>query len=293
MRVILVLTIISHLFYGFAQAPPATDIFLAEINASSENPTIAAVRNLTNRDGYDNQPCFLADGDLLYTSIRDDGQADIFRLDPESTKSERLTFTQESEYSPTPMPKKRAFSVVRVEHDGTQRLWSFPLKGGPPQLLLPDIKPVGYHAWLDSKRVALFILGNAEGAPHRLLLANINGSKPEDLLPDIGRGLRKTPAKNAVTVIHKATDTQWYIREIDLKTRVGTNLTPTLKGSEDFEWTSDGALLMAQESSLYRFRPGIDQNWIKLADLSGQGLKQITRIALRSDGKAVALVSTR
>ena len=183
--------------------------------------------------------------------------------------------------------------MVRVEHDGTQRLWAFPFKGGSSRLLLADIKPVGYHTWLDRRRVALFILGDGKDLPHRLFLANINGSKAKTLLSDIGRGLRKSPGKTAVAVVHKAKETQWYIKEIDLKTKVTSILAPTLKGSEDFDWTDEGALLMAQGSGVYRFRPGIDQNWVPIADLTSLGLKQITRIAVRPGGKAIALTATR
>ncbi|HEX9653367.1 MAG TPA: hypothetical protein VGA99_06630, partial [bacterium] len=95
----------------FAQTPPASDIFLVNLD-SSGTPV-----NLTNRPGYDNQPFFVDDNILLYTSIREDNQADIYRFDLQTDSGTRLTATSESEYSPMTMPGSEFFSVVRVEAD--------------------------------------------------------------------------------------------------------------------------------------------------------------------------------
>ena len=117
-------------------APPATDIYLMGVRMDGPSWQLGASLNITDRDGYDNQPHFLPDGSgLLYTSIRD-GQADVYRYEIGIGRSTRLTATTESEYSPTPLPSGDGFSTVRVEEDGTQRLWSFDLQGrAPPPLL--------------------------------------------------------------------------------------------------------------------------------------------------------------
>ncbi len=97
------------------QAPPATDIYLAELRVSHGRASVGAPVNVTGRPGYDNQPMFLPDGRaFLYTSIREDSQADIYRYDIARATSSRVTATRESEYSPTPLPDGTGFSVVRV-----------------------------------------------------------------------------------------------------------------------------------------------------------------------------------
>ena len=68
----------------------------------------------------------------------------------------------ESEYSATPMPGRNAVSVIRVERDSTQRLWSVPLDGSPGAVVLERIKPVRYHTWVNDKLLALFVLLCAE-----------------------------------------------------------------------------------------------------------------------------------
>ncbi|HZG54042.1 MAG TPA: hypothetical protein VEZ40_18200, partial [Pyrinomonadaceae bacterium] len=171
--------------------PPANeDIFVVEVAASKGKLGFGQPANITNRAGYDNQPAFLADGQsLLYASQREGDQTDIYRYDFKTKQTTRLTATPEGEYSPTLMPGGKFFSVVRVEADKTQRLWKFPLAaGGAPALVLPNLKPVGYHLWLDGRTLALFILGR-EGQPNTLQLAPTDNSFLDTIHINIGRAL--------------------------------------------------------------------------------------------------------
>src|SRR5258706_14141105 len=150
--------VLALLLAGYqTAAPPDTEIFLASF-AAGANP-VGRPANITNNQGYDNQPSFTPDGaGILFTSIRGGGtQTDIYRYDIASGSTAQVTRTAESEYSPTVTPDGGHISVIRVEADGTQRLWRFTLEGGAPELVLPCIKPVGYHAWADSHTLALFV----------------------------------------------------------------------------------------------------------------------------------------
>src|ERR1041384_5315433 len=129
--------------------PPASDIFVLEVGTKKNKktkevePKFSEPKKITDYAGYNNQPFFLPDGHrILYTSIRN-GQADVYQYDLKNGQTTQVTNTPESEYSPTLMPDGKNISVVRVEKDGTQRLWKFPLAGGPPSLLLSHVKPVG------------------------------------------------------------------------------------------------------------------------------------------------------
>src|SRR5918994_7755172 len=111
---------------------PNTDIYVADLSAAAGAPKLGPARRVTTWEGYDNQPSFTPEGaDLLYTSIRADGQADIYRYRLADNSTARLTETAEAEYSPTVTPDGKFFSVIRVEGDreATQRLWKFPLAG--------------------------------------------------------------------------------------------------------------------------------------------------------------------
>ena len=276
------------------QAPiPSTDIYLTPIYPIDYSLKLSAVRNLTNRPGYDNQPSFLPDGkSLLYTSVRADGQADIFQYRFADNTITQLTHTEESEYSPTIMPEGRHFSVVRVEKDSTQRLWKFPLASGAPSVVLEQVKPVGYHAWVDTNTVVLFVLGE----PNTLQLANVRTGKSEAIQENIGRSLHKIPKREAISFVHKISESEWTVKQCDLKSREVSVIIPTLPGSEDYAWMPNGALLMAKGTQVFYCSPERSRNWQMIADfvpnLVDEGVDNITRLAVSPDGNWLALVAS-
>src|SRR5437870_6844623 len=158
---LLLFSVLSLLLIASGQtAPPSTEIFVAELHKRDGRLSVGQPVNITNREGYDNQPMFMPDGEsVLYTSIREGTLPDIYRYVFRDKSTVQMTKTPEGEYSATPMPGGKFFSVIRVEADQTQRLWKFPFAGGAPSLVLADIKPAGYHAWIDENTLALFVLG--------------------------------------------------------------------------------------------------------------------------------------
>lgn len=267
--------------------PPATDIFVIDLRITpAGNLKVGQPTKITDWPGYNNQPSFLPDGkSILYTSIRNK-QADIYRYDLRGAKTTQVTDTPESEYSPTLMPDGKSISVVRVEADGTQRLWKFPLAGGAPSLILEKIKPVGYHLWVDDDTLALFILGK----PNTLQLVNLRTGKAEVIADNPGRILRRVPHENKFSFVHKVSDQEWLIKTYDLKTRVVETFIKTFPGAEDYAWTPSGVLLMANGTKLFA-RKKSDYAWVELADFGNAGLKNITRIAASPKGDRIAVVA--
>src|SRR4030095_15403015 len=104
----------------------------------------------------------------------------------------------ENEYSPTPMLDGVRTSTVTVEADGTQRLWSIAPSGVKIQrdLILPDVKPGGYHAWADDHTLALFFLGTG-GAPATLQLADTRTGPARVIATVIGRSILRMPGTGA------------------------------------------------------------------------------------------------
>ncbi len=275
-----------------AAAAPSEDIFVVDVTVSKGKLEFGRPANITNRAGYDNQPSFLPDGrSLLYTSAREGDQTDIYRYDFNTGQAARLTSTPEGEYSPTVMPGGKFFSVIRVEADKTQRLWKFPLAGGTPELVLPNLKPVGYHLWLDARTLALFILG-ANGQPNTLQLAPIDNTFLDTIHVNIGRALHLIPRRQAFSFVHKISPGEWLIKAFDLKTKRSTTLARTLPTSEDLAWTPGGTILMAQEAKLYQLDPAAPApDWQLVADFSAAGLKKITRLAFSPKADRLALVA--
>ena len=270
-------------------APPSTEIFLVELTNRDGRLSAGRPRNITNREGYDNQPAFTDGGQaVLFTSIRENNQADIYKYNISPGSSIKITDTKESEYSPTVTPDGKHISVIRVEADSTQRLWKFPLSGGTPALVLEKIKPVGYHVWVDGGAVLVFILGT----PNTLQLVDLKSEKAEVISENVGRSLHRRPGQQKFTFVHKLSEKEWVIKEVDPSTRKVESIIKTLAGSEDYVWTPEGMLLMASGTKLFKWDPKKDAGWEEVSDFSGAGLKSITRLAVSPKGDRLAMVAT-
>ena len=266
---------------------PDTDIYIAPLRLRAGWVVIGTPRNITNRAGYDNQPQFSQDGrSVFYTSRIDDRQTDIFRYDLRSGKSTQLTKTPESEYSATPFGN--GFTVVRVEADSTQRLWRFNNDGSNPRVLFPGIKPVGYHAWIDGNRAALFVLGS----PATLQLANVTGGAPRVITNDIGRALQKVPNWGGVSYVQRGPDSTMWLRRVHGTTGSIHPIAKLPAGAEYHAWTPRGALLGTAGSKLMEWSPIDGGTWREIVDLSSLGIR-ISRISVSPRGDWIALVGER
>jgi hypothetical protein len=274
-----------------AQSPPGSDIFLLPLRVLGDSLSLGPALNITDRRGYDNQPSFTPDGRaILYTSIREDGDADVYRFDLSEKSTVRVTATPESEFSPTMMPGDSTISVVRVEADSTQRLWAFARDGSRPRLLLDTVKPVGYHAWVDQHRVVLFILGE----PHTLQLADLATGRADTVALDIGRALHRIPGRTSISFVHKQAANDWWITELDPDTKTLTRVAPTLEGVEDLAWTPNGRILAARGLTLHIWRPGAPNSpgaWIPAGNLPLPGGATVSRIAVSPGGDWLAVVA--
>ena len=272
------------------QAPPATDIYLAELRVTDRRVSVGAPVNVTARPGYDNQPFFLAHGrSFLYTSVHEDAQADIYRYDLDRKISVRVTATRESEYSPTPLPAGDGFSVVRVEADSTQRLWAFTADGSRPRLVLDSIKPVGYHAWANDHTLLLFVLGS----PATLQMADARSpaAAGEVLARDIGRSLQRIPGREAVSFVQRDSVAGASLQELDVHTHRVTKLVQTPPGADFFVWTPQGIVLTASGTKLYQWDPQRGGDWESVADFASAGLTNVTRLAVSPKGDRLAIVA--
>ncbi len=284
-----------------AQAPPPdTDVFVSRLTTSGGRLTVGKPENISNSPGYDNQPSFSPDGrSVFFTSARGEvspvtraAQMDIYRYDVSSKSVRPVTRTSESEYSPTVTPDGRHLSVIRVEADGTQRLWKFTTEGKEPSLVLADIKPVGYHAWLDAHTLALFVLGQ----PATLQIADTGTGTAQVVARDIGRSLQRIPG-GGVSFVQRGGEGKQRpltISEVSIVrgkpvTRPITTAAPDAT-DEFVVWTPDGALLMAAGGKLYARDRGATA-WTVIADLDALGLKGVSRLAISPDGELLSLVA--
>jgi hypothetical protein len=278
-----------------APTPPPTDVFLVTVRAEEGRVGLGELVAVAEREGYDNQPAFLPDGSIVYSSARAGGGIDIFRFDPRSRETTTVVSTPESEYSPTPVPDAEAISVVRDYGGGNQQLWRFPLSedGSPMTSLLPDVNPVGYHAWIDHRRLLVFVLGE----PATLRIATVGPGAGRVVAERPGRCLARIPAVVAavpleMSFVRKVTDDEWWLEALDPESGSTRRLVRTLPGIEDYAWSPDGMVFMADGSRLFRWRPG-EEAWTEIADLGARGLRKVTRMAFDPRGARLAIVAER
>jgi hypothetical protein len=283
------------------QAPPATEVFLASLNVQKQTVTLGTPINISNNPGYDNQPAFTPDGaGVLFTSVRGDRKpdpansaaigSDIYRYDIDAKRSVQVTNTSESEYSPTVTPDGRHISVIRVEADGTQRLWRFTIDGKDPSLVLTDVKPVGYHAWADASTLGLFVLGD----PPTFQVADTRTGKAEVIAKNIGRSIQRIP-NGGISYVQRDTKdgvTTLSVMEWRPDSRTATALVAVPQGvtQADLAWTPDGLLLMANGGKLNGWRRGQPAMTV-VADLDATGLRNVSRLAVSPRGDYLALVA--
>jgi WD40-like Beta Propeller Repeat len=283
------LVVVAALLMQAAPPSPETEIFLATLS-TRDGFTIGRPANITNSAGYDNQPSFTPDGAaIFFTSNRGAAQTDIYRYDIATAATTRVTETPEGEYSPTVTPDGAHISVIRVEAGGTQRLWRFTLDGRNPELVLEDVKPVGYHAWIDDHMLALFVLG----PPATLQLADTRTGSAQTVARGINRSVLRIPRTGTVSYVERDEDGSLMIRELDPKTRNATTLVAAVAGAKeaDLAWTPEGALLMAENDVLYAWKRG-DTAWKRAADLAALGMHGVTRIAVSPKADRIAFVAS-
>lgn len=274
---------------SIAAEAPGSELFLAPLDSTEDGLELDAPVRLTERPGYDNQPAFALDGSsLLWTSIRE-GQADIYRregreaIDEEDGET-RVTHTSVSEFSPTPL-EEGGMSVVRVEPDGRQRLWRYTAQGAPVDPIFEEADSVGYHAWIDRNRVALFMLG----APPSLQVRDLRTGMDTTVASNVGRSIQSIPGRSAISFIQIDDDSTTAVHLLDgesLQTRPLTD-TPGDESGDYHAWTPEGTLLMGEGTSLQAWTQD-EEAWTTVASYD---TLEVSRIAVAPTGDRLVFVA--
>ena len=265
------------------------DIYLFDLEKGD-----TLVHRVTDRVGYDSQPAFTKDSDaLLFSSDRENGQTDIFLYHIAEAGLTNLTNSaEEDEYSPQAWGENR-FSYVLQEGVPYQNVWQRPISGGGAKRILTSYIPVGYYAFNESGvlfwgRYAYSLFWEPAGA-------NVGPANGESLfvINQAGRSLHAIPGSNAFSFVHKQSDWNWVIKSLEPSTGAITPLVSISNSNEDYCWTPDGLILMADGNKLLQFKPGSDKEWQPRSELSAPGLGSVGRCAVSPDGRYLAVVGNR
>ena len=272
-----------------AAAQPSTDIYLYEVVVKARTVVLSHPRNITPRAGYDNQPFFHPTQPLLYyTASAEGGRTDLRVYNYQTGASQALTATPEREYSPTLTDDQQALSCIIQRDNGQQDLGQYPLAGGPAKVLINTLK-VGYHAWINSSRLLLYVLATPANELHDYDLATGHDTI---VARNIGRSLKRIPnQEGALSFLEQTPAGPWLIRRYDPRTRTVSTLAPALAAAADLAWTGNGLLLMSDGERLYCRQPGARGRWRPLR-IKGTALplQKANRLALNPANNRLAVV---
>ncbi len=267
-------------------AQTGSEIFLFDLHQKKNSLTLSNPKNITNHTGYDNQPSFHSDKPLVYySSFNEDGRSDIKIYNFKTDETKSLTKTTEREYSPTLTPDKKFISCIIQRDNNAQDLGKYPVQGGQPSVIIDNLI-VGYHAWIDDSRLLLFVLGE----PQTLRLYDTKTRTDKILAEKIGRSLHSIPGQNAMSFVHKVSESEWIIKRLDKMTGTITDIATTLPSREDLCWTSDGKIIMSDGTKIYYLDPANEKKWIEISMAANEKIKGITRLAINKKGNKLAMV---
>ena len=269
-----------------AAGAPSTDVWVGRLAREGDALRVSDLVNATDRDGYDNQPTFAADGAAVYyVSAVDTTQTEIFRYELASGTRTRVTHTADaSEFSPTFIPGQDALSAIH-EQRGLQHLWRYGLDGTERGPIFSTAEPVGYHAWADDQVTAMFVLGD----PPTLQVGDALTGEIRVVAESPGRSIHRIPGSAHISFVRKVSDEEWWIERLDPATGETERIVRTLPGREDHAWTPEGEILMGDGSALRRWTEA--SGWGEVEGLGAGGA--VSRLAVSPDGGRIAIVRER
>lgn len=302
-------TLLIFLVTFFASAQSDSDIIVASViyedsisQGASDKPVhkiikLSNFQKITDTPYYTNQPYFInADTALAYTQMikgENASQMDIFVYDFAAQSSINLSNSPTSEYSATPLPDGEGFSVIRVNSEGRQELWSLRSEDGEAiKNLLPGVEPVGYHVWDGKEKVLLFVLGE----PNTLRLATINKQTDQGTVLDtkIGPSLWAIPNSSLFSYNKNVDETTWQLHSVDTQTKKTTALVDMPLGAVLYAWSPEGYAVTAVKDKLYQWKYASgDKRWNEFGDLGEQCSGDINRISFSKKGDKIAFVCNR
>lgn len=306
-RTVLALGLACVLSPAFAaDARPDVAIVIARLDLAAGR--VHEVRNITPVKGANFQPSFTRDGQAVLFASDRSGSNNVYRYDLGSGSTTALTQTPHNLYSPTPLPDGSGFSVIRVvdadPNYGIERtepsLWRFGWDGQAIAPVVPVMR-VGYHAWVDDQRLALFIVDDvAERNAHRAVLFNRSTGQRTPLTDKPGRSLGRTADGTRALFVDQTDPEHWRIAaqgegdaeaRVLVETPVGPAGVKDPNRSQYFVALPDGSLLMARGHLLLRWDGKPGGGFLPFAELPEIG-GAIRNIAASPDGTRLAFSVT-
>ena len=254
-----------------------------DLKLAQDNIEVSNMINISNNDGYDNQPFFENDTIIYYSSNRN-GQTDILKYNRFNDSKQFINNSDGSEYSPQKIPKSNKLSAIRLDTDGAQYFYTFDLNDGQAYRIKTNLI-IAYYTWLDNETIVSAVI---EGDALNLFTLNTKNGKSQKLENHVGRSFQKIPKTNLISFISKEDEKDWKIKTFNPINGHAQIITSTLNNQEDIYWLSTNTIITSKNSVLYKYTLGKSSEWEQVTDLKSLGLLNITR--MRSNTKNTKLL---
>jgi hypothetical protein len=269
-----------------AVSQQSTEIYLMDVTKNADTIRLSAPLNISNNEGYDNQPSFFDNENILFSSTRNN-QTDIALYNiGKGTKTWISNTTQGSEYSPLKIPEKEAVSAIRLDSNGIQRLYQYDLRTGISKELLKDLK-VGYHVWYNAHIIVCAVLIENR---MDLVVANLKKGTTHTVQKNVGRSLHKIPDTNLISFISKEEKTL-EIKSLNPISGTIEKINTIWNGREDIAWLSQQTILASTEKVIAQVSADYSGIWSFFHQFEPLEMYKMSRMAVSSDGEKLALVA--
>ena len=264
------------------------EIFIFSLNDTGKL-NLASGSNISRSPGYDNQPSFGAEGkSVLFTSDRGGNGTDIYEYHFSGQKLKRITVTTDNEYTPR-AKDENTISFVREGKGQGMTVWNHNRESKLESPAFGIKEPVAYYDWNENGGALVWVryasmahYVDTSKKTNLFVIDHVRPSTPHNI-----------PGTSKFSFVHRQGDDALWIKEFDPATRAIRPLTRTKDSKIDYCWMKDGTIIMGSGSKLFAFNEKKDKTWRLFADLSGAGLKDITRMDVAPDGKRIAIVSNQ
>lgn len=281
------LFLISIFTTQFAFTQVNTEVIVFDIAPAYSGLELLNARNVSNNQGYDNQPSFTSDETLVFAG-NNNGQTDISEYNLTSKLQKWVNKkTEGGEYSPQKFPSSNDMAAVRLDTDGKQRLYKYNAETGTSSELIENIE-VAYFAFYNDEEILATVLS---GEQMDLVMINLKTKSTDTLFQNAGRSLQKIPQSSsmAYTLVNEDKNLDLYV--LDMNSNDSFFICELPFGTQDFVWLNDTQVITAMGSKLYIYDTLGTPEWSKVASLDEYGVKNITRMAISPNGKKLALVA--
>lgn len=261
------------------------EVYLMDMVIRDGIPELSNPRNISENEGYDNQPSFYDESSVLFAASRN-GQTDIRLYTIADGTRVWITDTAKgSEYSPLKIPGKDELSAIRLDEGGLQLLYKYDMASGRSEVLLKDLK-VGYQTWFTKDILVTTVLVENR---MDLVVSDLKAATNQTVQKNVGRSLHPIPGTEKVSFISK-TDSIPEVWSLEPLTGKTEKIISMPGEGEDICWLPQRIAITAVGNELFKLDPGKDASWQLFKTFTDKDIHKITRLATNPSATRLAMV---